>query len=60
MYLMMINVDIGYWFLNRSNTSTMAEKANFIQLKARKIYLNVEIEYFLGIQNYGNVETTSL
>ena len=35
---------IWYWFLNQSNTSTMAEKAHFIQLKARKSYFNVEIE----------------
>ena len=29
-------------------------------MKARKSYFNVEIEYLLEIQNYGNVETTSL
>ena len=39
---------IGYWFLNQSNTSTMAEKAIFFQLKARKSYFNVEMEYLLG------------
>ena len=40
----------GYWFLNQSNASTMAEKANFIQLEARESYFNdyVETEYLLG------------
>ena len=31
-----------------NQSTTMVEKANFIQLKARKGYFNVEIEYLLG------------
>ena len=45
MFLMVINVALDIDF---NDTSTMAEKANFIQLKARKSYFNVEIEYLLG------------
>ena len=48
MYFLMIHVALDIDFYNQSNTSTMAEKANFIQLKARKLYFNVEIENLLG------------
>ena len=46
--MIIVALDIDF---NQSNTSTMAEIANFY----------VEIEYLhQGIKNYGNVETTSL
>ena len=59
MFVMMINVALDI-ILNQSNTSTMAEKANFIQLNARKSYFNVEIEYLLGnskLRHCGNYFT---
>ena len=48
MILLMINVALDIDSSKQSNTPTMAEKSNFTQLKARKSYFNVEIEYMLG------------